>query len=288
MENVIRAHLPDFIPAHERELKLWFLANFELEFLFGGYWINPAPWHIPRRKITDNFIVFPNSPMYIETDRERRIVEKNEFFIIPQGHWHSYGLSEDVADSTEHIILHMLVHSPSLYNFFEIFPSCFHRLDNYACWYAKFKQHMALYDYSQKAARKYAEALVTELVLEMLRIEADKLAIPVMHQDHRIATVIEYIRENFISDLVIEDLADRAGLKPVQFRKLFLRELGQAPKKFLTSVRIGKAEELLRKTDLNVNEIADATGFRDRNYFSSAFKHATGRTPSEFRNHMQI
>jgi two-component system response regulator YesN len=51
----------------------------------------------------------------------------------------------------------------------------------------------------------------------------------------------------------------------------------------LAGIRLAKAMELLRTTDLMTYEIADRIGYRDPHYFSLSFRKYTGFTPTEFR-----
>ncbi|MDR0689276.1 MAG: response regulator [Spirochaetaceae bacterium] len=52
----------------------------------------------------------------------------------------------------------------------------------------------------------------------------------------------------------------------------------------LTGIRIRKAMELLRTTDLMTYEIAEKVGYRDAHYFSLSFRKSTGFTATEYRN----
>ena len=52
---------------------------------------------------------------------------------------------------------------------------------------------------------------------------------------------------------------------------------------YLTSLRIIKAEELLKNSDISIKEICFEVGYRDPNYFSRIFKKNIGITPTEFR-----
>jgi two-component system response regulator YesN len=51
----------------------------------------------------------------------------------------------------------------------------------------------------------------------------------------------------------------------------------------LTRVRIEKAMELLKISDMKVYEISEEIGYNDPHYFSLIFKKISGNTPSEFR-----
>jgi two-component system response regulator YesN len=52
----------------------------------------------------------------------------------------------------------------------------------------------------------------------------------------------------------------------------------------LTAIRLNRAMELLRTTDMLTYEIAEKTGYRDAHYFSLSFRKYTGMTTTEYRN----
>ena len=56
-----------------------------------------------------------------------------------------------------------------------------------------------------------------------------------------------------------------------------------SPVDFLRHVRIQRAEELIKRSNYPVSQIAYAVGFSDPKYFSKCFKKETGMTPSEYR-----
>lgn len=58
---------------------------------------------------------------------------------------------------------------------------------------------------------------------------------------------------------------------------------GLSPADFIRSVRLKRAAQLLRDTDLNVSEIADLTGFNTIKYFNKHFKEEFGFSPTQYR-----
>ena len=97
-----------------------------------------------------------------------------------------------------------------------------------------------------------------------------------------VAAAMEIMRAEFRSDLSIEEIADRLAVSSSHLSRLFSAELGQPPSAYLTDVRIRHATELLEQGDLSIKEIAAQCGYRDPNYFSRAFRTATGQSPSDF------
>lgn len=85
------------------------------------------------------------------------------------------------------------------------------------------------------------------------------------------------------ASLGLPDLARSVGLSPNHLGRLFREHLGQPPMQYLQALRLEQARNLLRHTDLRVNEIAWQVGWRDPLYFSRLFKRETGCSPSTFR-----
>ena len=81
----------------------------------------------------------------------------------------------------------------------------------------------------------------------------------------------------------INELAKQLGLSYSRFRSLFKEHTGTAPHQYLLSIRMNKARELLRHSDLTVSEIADRSGFTSAYYFSRLFKTKVGCNPSDYR-----
>lgn len=63
---------------------------------------------------------------------------------------------------------------------------------------------------------------------------------------------------------------------------------GAGAKEYITKIRIEKAKMLIQTTSLTISEISDMTGFASQSYFSTAFKHYTGVTPSQYKQNIKI
>ena len=93
-----------------------------------------------------------------------------------------------------------------------------------------------------------------------------------------------YLAQNFTNpNLMLSDAANVAGMSNSRFSTVFAQEMGVTFTEYLTGLRMGKAKELLRATNLRSSEISSAVGYSDRHYFSYLFKKNTGMTPSEYR-----
>lgn len=64
-------------------------------------------------------------------------------------------------------------------------------------------------------------------------------------------------------DLRVEILADRMGMSPRNFVRMFLSETGMTPAKFVEMARIDAARQHLVNSELPIEMVADKSGFRD-------------------------
>lgn len=100
-----------------------------------------------------------------------------------------------------------------------------------------------------------------------------------------VAEAVVYMHRNFRRhDLSLADIARSANLSVAHFGRLFRRETGRTPMKYLTRHRIERARELLKRTDLQIGEVGFAVGFADRLHFSRVFRRHVGMNPRAFRH----
>lgn len=103
-----------------------------------------------------------------------------------------------------------------------------------------------------------------------------------------IQQVKEYIAENYPNpDLSLKEVAACINLSASHFSVVFGQEMHQNFKEYLIELRLQKAKELLRTTNLRAAEIAYMVGYGDPHYFSSVFKKNMGLSPTEFRTQVQ-
>lgn len=68
-----------------------------------------------------------------------------------------------------------------------------------------------------------------------------------------------------------------------KFRKAFKLSTGESPNQYHLNLRLNKAKDLLTSTALNINEVANQTGFDSVFYFSKLFKKKNGVSPKFYR-----
>lgn len=97
--------------------------------------------------------------------------------------------------------------------------------------------------------------------------------------------MLRYIQEHY-GEVNQTQLADIFCLSPSAVSQLIRKYSGKTYSEQLLSVRIQKAQELLRNTSESIESIADQVGYHDYFYFVKVFKKATGISPTAFRKNL--
>lgn len=95
-----------------------------------------------------------------------------------------------------------------------------------------------------------------------------------------IEQAVAHIRENFSDNISLSSIAEMFSVSPEHFSRMFKKETGLGFSKYLNSLRLQHAEQLLKTTPKpNITRIAESCGFADSNYFSKKFKEMYGVSP---------
>lgn len=120
----------------------------------------------------------------------------------------------------------------------------------------------------------YAELLI--LIYRYM----DETYLPICTNDF-LKKAIAYIRMNSHLDININHVASHIGISDRHLRNLFAQYLNLSPLDYLNQIRINKAVELLRNTELSVKEVCFQCGFQSPQYFSRIFKQQMVISPRE-------
>ena len=99
----------------------------------------------------------------------------------------------------------------------------------------------------------------------------------------RVGSVIGALENDFARDWKLEELLKIAHMSRSNLMRVFRKATGQTPIEYLVRLRIQRAMEMLRNSDLSITEIALEVGFNDSNYFTRQFRRALGLSPRQFR-----
>ncbi|MDR6884340.1 AraC family transcriptional regulator [Bacillus sp. 3255] len=101
--------------------------------------------------------------------------------------------------------------------------------------------------------------------------------------DPIIDRVLSIIQEQYAEDLSLDVLADRLNLSASYLSTYIKEKTGANFMEHLHDRRVSNAQELLRATDLNIQEIGLQVGYRNISSFNRMFKNRTGTSPGEYR-----
>lgn len=93
-----------------------------------------------------------------------------------------------------------------------------------------------------------------------------------------------YIEQNLTAPLNIADIAAQVHLSNSRAIHLFKETFHMTPYHYYLSRKLAIAQDLLRSTEMSIQEISDLLSFPDYRHFTNLFKRWTGVTPSWFRN----
>jgi len=116
------------------------------------------------------------------------------------------------------------------------------------------------------------------------RRSTDVLAIP----DRGLARALQVIREQACQGLSVDEVAAAAGLSRSVLQRRFRAQLGRTVHQAILEVRIRRACQLLRETDLPIAEVAEQAGFRHQEYLGAVLKKRLGKTPAQIRRESEI
>ena len=98
-----------------------------------------------------------------------------------------------------------------------------------------------------------------------------------------IQAVINHMYAHYTEDVCLDDLAAVSGYNKYYFCRLFKKHFHMTPQEYIIQLRILRAKELLRDTEMSIQSIGNIVGIQDTNYFYRLYKSHTGISPASYR-----
>ncbi|MDX1370317.1 GlxA family transcriptional regulator [Pseudomonas sp.] len=133
-----------------------------------------------------------------------------------------------------------------------------------------------------------ALAVSEQFVLGRIRSRQDhqRMQIASRYDVHnkKLVQVIGEMQRHSEQPLGSRQLAELISVTPRQLERLFRQHLHETPSNFYLALRLDKARQLLRQTDMSVLEVGLACGFESASYFSRSYRSRFASSPSQDRH----
>jgi transcriptional regulator GlxA family with amidase domain len=135
------------------------------------------------------------------------------------------------------------------------------------------------------------KGLMLSLFMKVMRVYSENKGKKLDDKDvHENAIVIspalDYIKENYMMNFPMEELADLCHLSQTHFRRVFHEIMNTSPLNYLNTTRILQSCILLRTTEESILYISEQVGFRSVSSYNRHFSEIMGTQPSEWRHKM--
>lgn len=160
--------------------------------------------------------------------------------------------------------------------------------------YISFLLFTDIYRQSSALSSEDYETVIAEIrkgntIVELRRLfdnilEKSKVQTNQKRYSETVQHTIDIINNDYTEEISLKSAAEALHLSVVYLGQLFKKETELSFNQYLNLVRIKKAQHLLLHTQQTINEISEAIGYNNTNYFSKMFKKLNGITPKEFRD----
>ncbi|MBR5308012.1 MAG: helix-turn-helix transcriptional regulator [Clostridia bacterium] len=103
-----------------------------------------------------------------------------------------------------------------------------------------------------------------------------------------IGAAVEYIEAHCTEEISVPHLAKLCCMSQSKFYNLFRKTVGYTPTDYKNLIKVRRAEELIVRGKLTLEEICDICGFSSPSYLRRVYRKFTGRTPKETRRSADI
>jgi len=145
------------------------------------------------------------------------------------------------------------------------------------------------FDYPEQVTDELLLVKMKELVLLLCNSGSSPLAAKIIGQAYSPETLEfdKVIENNLYNNLSVKELAFLTHKSESSFKRYFKKYYGKSPARFFREKRLEKSLELLKKGQLQINEIAWECGFENPAHFSTVFTAHYGRSPRVFKKELE-
>ena len=98
-----------------------------------------------------------------------------------------------------------------------------------------------------------------------------------------IRKALDFIQTNLERDISLGEVAENIGVSKYHLSRIFPQYVGEHFGDYIQRLKLEKAKELLRLTNMRIYQVAEKVGFYNIRYFSRVFRDSIGVTPADYR-----
>ena len=236
------------------------------------------------------YLVHGNRKFFI--DKDIYLIEKGDFLLINKNTLHRSTYYEDGTHERIYIkfsdkMLAQLFTAFGKEGFQALFHSPHYKMPR--------KIRDLLVSYLEAIESEYAgqdlyssfliQGYLANLFITLIRYQqyASSKNLVLTKDEKTILTVVSYIHENYKNAPSLTEAANMIFVSPPHFSRLFKETTGFNFSIFVTNIKIEASTKLLIESEMSIQDIAEACGFSNSNYFCDVFKKVMGISPRGFR-----
>lgn len=131
--------------------------------------------------------------------------------------------------------------------------------------------------------RFYAVAQFMEIIYRLSEYSMTGTGVQRQHDAFQLGSLLDYMQHHCREELRIAKLAEQFFISEVTLYRIFMKEFGEPPVRYLNRLRITQAQLMLLNSRDSISMIARNVGFSDSNYFTKIFRKFTNTSPREYR-----
>jgi transcriptional regulator GlxA family with amidase domain len=138
-------------------------------------------------------------------------------------------------------------------------------------------------DLGRPVALKVAQIMVVFLQRSGGQSQFSTTLVAQSRENRPLRDLLAWLPDNIRGELTVGSLARRAAMSPRNFARLFQQDVGKTPARHIEDLRLEIARRQLELTELNLEEVADASGFASAETLRRMFRRRLGVTPGQYR-----
>lgn len=146
------------------------------------------------------------------------------------------------------------------------------------------KEFVSLIQKDQYMNKEFSLVLLKKILILLCQSEHKKETpdIDKETKDPYLNKILDYIHSHIETNIRIEDLCEHFSISRSTLQVMFKEQLNEAPKEYISKLKLERAKERLQTKKYTVSEVAYQLGFSSVYYFSRKFKNTYGISPSEY------